>query len=135
MATESNLNNYTSNISGTNVENISKEISPESKSRLDEFSQPKKVYYLASCDENIQMLKKEQEEGLTNILLTLKKEHDNIKMESKRIADETEHLEKKITMIQQIDAKTGKKNFDSKIENENIKKAIEATKERLKEEE
>ena len=135
MATESNLNNYTSNISGTNVENISKEISPESKSRLDEFSQPKKVYYLASCDENIQMLKKEQEEGLTNILLTLKKEHDNIKMESKRIADETEHLEKKITMIQQMDAKTGKKNFDSKIENENIKKAIEATKERLKEEE
>ena len=135
MATESNLNNYTSNISGTNVENISKEISPESKSRLDEFSQRKKVYYLASCDENIQMLKKEQEEGLTNILLTLKKEHDNIKMESKRIADETEHLEKKITMIQQMDAKTGKKNFDSKIENENIKKAIEATKERLKEEE
>ena len=135
MATESNLNNYTSNISGTNVENISKEISPESKCRLDDFSQPKKVYYLASCDENIQMLKKEQEEGLTNILLTLKKEHDNIKMESKRIADETEHLEKKITMIQQMDAKTGKKNFDSKIENENIKKAIEATKERLKEEE
>lgn len=135
MATESNLNNYTSNISGTNIENSSNEINPESKSRLDEFSQPKKVYYLASCDENIQMLKKEQEEGLTNILLTLKKEHDNIKMESKRIADETERLEKKITMIQQMDAKTGKKNFDSKIENENIKKAIEATKERLKEEE
>ena len=135
MATESNLNNYTSNISGTNIDNSSNEINPESKSRLDEFSQPKKVYYLASCDENIQMLKKEQEEGLTNILLTLKKEHDNIKMESKRIADETERLEKKITMIQQMDAKTGKKNFDSKIENENIKKAIEATKERLKEEE
>ena len=135
MATESNLNNYTSNISGANIENSSNEINPESKSRLDEFSQPKKVYYLASCDENIQMLKKEQEEGLTNILLTLKKEHDNIKMESKRIADETERLEKKITMIQQMDAKTGKKNFDSKIENENIKKAIEATKERLKEEE
>ena len=139
MTTEGNLNNYSANISGTNKdlmqENSSKTINQENKSRLDEFSQPKKVYYLASCDENIQMLKKEQEEGLTNILLTLKKEHDNIKMESKRIADETERLEKKITMIQQMDAKTGKKNFDSKIENENIKKAIEATKERLKEEE
>ena len=81
------------------------------------------------------MLKKEQEQGLTDILLALKKEHDKIKMESKKITDETERLEKKILMIQQMDAKTDKKNFDSKVENENIKKAIEVTKERLKEEE
>ena len=104
-------------------------------SRLDEFSQPKKIYYLASCDENIQILKKEQEQGLTDILLAYKKEHDNIKMESKKILDETERLEKKIKMIKQMDTRTGKKNVESKIENENIKKAIEATKERLKEEE
>ena len=38
-------------------------------------------------------------------------------------------------MIKQMDAKTDKKNYDSKVENENIKKAIEATKERLREEE
>ena len=139
MTTESNANNFTSNISKSNLdinsENNSKEIQPEFMSRLDEFSQPKKIYYLASCDENIQILKKEQEQGLTDILLAYKKEHDNIKMESKKILDETERLEKKIKMIKQMDTRTGKKNFESKIENENIKKAIEATKERLKEEE
>ena len=138
MATESNINNFTSNLSGTNIditENPLIEIKSDDKSRFEHFYQPKKVYYLASCDENIGMLKKEQEKGLTDILLALKKEHDKIKMESKKITDETERLEKKILMIQQMDAKTDKKNFDSKVENENIKKAIEATKERLKEEE
>ena len=139
MTTESNANNFTSNISKSNLdinsENNSKEIQPEFMSRLVEFSQPKKIYYLASCDENIQILKKEQEQGLTDILLAYKKEHDNIKMESKKILDETERLEKKIKMIKQMDTRTGKKNVESKIENENIKKAIEATKERLKEEE
>ena len=132
------MNNFTSNLSGTNIdmsENAQKEIKPEDKYSLEKFTQPKKVYYLASCDENIDMLKKEQEQGLTDILLLLKKEHDNIKMESKKITDETERLEKKIKMIKQMDAKTDKKNFDSKVENENIKKAIEATKERLREEE
>ena len=138
MSTESNMNNFTSNLSGTNIdmsENALKGIKSEDKYSLEKFTQPKKVYYLASCDENIGMLKKEQEQGLTDILLLLKKEHDNIKMESKKITDETENLEKKIKMIKQMDAKTDKKNYDSKVENENIKKAIEATKERLREEE
>ena len=139
MTTESNANNFTSNISKSNLdinsENNSKEIQPEFMSRLDEFSQPKKVFYLASCDDSMDILKKQQEQGLTDILLAYKKEHDNIKMESKKILDETERLEKKIKMIKQMDTRTGKKNVESKIENENIKKAIEATKERLKEEE
>ena len=138
MTTESNMNNFTSKLSGTNIdmsENAQKGAKPDDKYSLEKFTQPKKVYYLASCDENIDMLKKEQEQGLTDILLLLKKEHDNIKMESKKITDETERLEKKIKMIKQMDAKTDKKNFDSKVENENIKKAIEATKERLREEE
>ena len=139
MTTESNANNYTANISKTNLElmaeNGSKEIQPDHKSHLDEFFQPKKVYYLASCDDSMDILKKQQEQGLTDILLALKKEHDSIKMESKKIIEDTEKLEKKITMIQQMDTKTNKKNLDSKVENENIKKAIEATRERLKEEE
>jgi hypothetical protein len=95
MATESNINNFTSNLSGTNIditENPLIEIKSDDKSRFEHFSQPKKVYYLASCDENIGMLKKEQEQGLTDILLALKKEHDKIKMESKKITDETERL-------------------------------------------
>ena len=116
MTTESNANNFTSNISKSNLdinsENNSKEIQPEFISRLDEFSQPKKIYYLASCDENVEILKKGQEKDLTDILLSLKKEHDNIKMESKKITDETERLEKKIMMIQQMDAKTNKKNIE-----------------------
>ena len=139
MTTESNANNYTSNISKTNLElmteNGSKEINSDEKARIDELTQPKKIYYLASCDENVEILKKGQEKDLTDILLSLKKEHDNIKMESKKITDETERLEKKITMIQQMDAKTNKKNIESKVENENIQKAIIATRERLKEEE
>ena len=139
MTTESNVNNYTSNISKTNLElmteNGSKEINSDEKARIDELTQPKKIYYLASCDENVEILKKGQEKDLTDILLSLKKEHDNIKMESKKITDETERLEKKIMMIQQMDAKTNKKNIESKVENENIQKAIIATRERLKEEE
>ena len=139
MTTESNANNFTSNISKTNLdlmtENGTKEIKSDKKFHIDDLTQPKKVYYLASCDENIEILKKGQEKGLTDILLALKKDHDNIKMESKKIIDETEQLEKKIMMIRQMDARTNKKNIDSKVENENIKKAIEATKVRLKEEE
>jgi hypothetical protein len=139
MTTESNQNNFTSNISKTNgdimTENNSKEVKSEKTTRLDEFAKPKKVYYLASCDENIGMLKKGQEKDLTDILLSLKKEYDNIKMESKKITDETERLEKKINIIKQMDSKTEKNNIESKFDNENIKKAIEATKERLKEEE
>ena len=139
MTTENNPNNLNSNMSKTNTESISentsKEVQAEFQSRLDEFSQPKKVFYLASCDDSMDILKKQQEQGLTDILLALKKEHDSIKMESKKIIEDTEKLEKKITMIQQMDTKTNKKNVDSKVENENIKKAIEATRERLKEEE
>ena len=139
MTTENNPNNLNSNMSKTNTESISentsKEVQAEFQSRLDEFSQPKKVFYLASCDDSMDILKKQQEQGLTDILLALKKEHDSIKMESKKIIEDTEKLEKKITMIQQMDTKTNKKNLDSKVENENIKKAIEATRERLKEEE
>ena len=140
MTTETNENNYTSNLNNNNLEEIAekplvKETKPNYKDRLDEFCQPKKRYYLASCDENISMLKKEQEQGLTDILIALKKEHDNIKIESQKVANETIMLEKKIKMIQQMDEKTEKKNSKSKFQNENIKKAIEFTKERLKEEE
>ena len=99
MTTESNANNFTSNISKTNLdlmtENGKKEIKSDKKFHIDDLTQQKKVYYLASCDENIEILKKGQEKGLTDILLALKKDHDNIKMESKKIIDETEQLEKK----------------------------------------
>ena len=139
MTTETN-ENYTGNLSKNNLEQISEKPLKSKQSdyyqeRLNEFCQPKKRYYLASCDENIGMLKKEQEQGLTDILIALKKEYDNIKMESQKIANETLMLEKKIKMLQQMDAKTEKKNVESKFQNENIKKAIEFTKERLKEEE
>ena len=139
MTTESNENNYTANMATKNLEEITEK--PPTKQtgiyqeRLNEFCQPKKRYYLASCDENIGMLKKEQEQGLTDILIALKKDYDNIKMESQKVANETAMLEKKIIMIQQMDARTEKKNVESKFQNENIKKAIEFTRERLKEEE
>ena len=139
MTTESNENNYTANMATKTLEEITEK--PPTKQtgihqeRLNEFCKPKKIYYLASCDENIGMLKKEQEQGLTDILIALKKDYDNIKMESQKVANETAMLEKKIIMIQQMDARTEKKNVESKFQNENIKKAIEFTRERLKEEE
>ena len=140
MTTETNENNYTANLSNNNLEQITEKPLKTKQSdyyqeRLNEFCQPKKRYYLASCDENIGMLKKGQEQGLTDILIALKKDYDNIKMENQKVANETLMLEKKIKMIQQMDAKTEKKNVESKFQNENIKKAIEFTKERLKEEE
>ena len=140
MATETTENKYTSKIKKKNsLEKISEKVLLRNaeiyEERLKQFSQPKKRYYLASCDENIGMLKKDQEKGLTDILIALKKEYDTIKLESQKVAKETLMLEKKIKMVQQMDAKTEKKNVDSKFQNENIKKAIEITKQRLKEEE
>jgi hypothetical protein len=142
MTTETNNeNNYTVNLSNNNnFEPLTEQHQITKNSRkIDEkisiFAQPKKRYYLASCDENISILKKDQEKGLTDILIALKKDHDNIKMESQKVADQTLMLEKKIKVIQEMDAKTEKKGVDSKLQNENIKKAIEFTKERLKEEE
>ena len=140
MATETQSNNHALNISNHN--NLEKIIeSPSSNQqgldseRIIDFTKPKKVYYLASCDDNINLLKKEQIQGLTDVLIALKKDHDSIKMETKKVTDETADLEKKILMIQEIDSKTIKKNIESKFQNENMKKAIEATKIRLKEEE
>ena len=139
MATEINEKNYTANVNSNNLDlntdnPLTKQVN-QTQEKFADFAQPKKRYYLASCDENISMLKKEQEQGLTDILIALKKEHDNIKMESQKITEQTLMLEKKIKVIQQMDAKTEKKNVESKFQNENIKKAIEYTKERLKEEE
>ena len=142
MTTELNDNNYPSNINNSNLEQINenraskkKRLPPNYQEKLKEFAQPKKRYYLASCDDNLEMLKKDQIQGLTDILIALKKEHDNIKVESQKVLNETSQLEKKIIMIQEMDAKTEKKNVESKFQNENIKKAIEFTRERLKEEE
>ena len=140
MSTETNENNHSSNLNNKNLEEITEKsrqspVNPSEsyQKRLNEFAQPKKRYYLASCDESLDMLKKEQIQGLTDILIELKKEHDNIKIQ--RLMDDTTRLEKKIIMIQEMDAKTEKKNEESKFVNENIKKAIEVTRGRLKEEE
>ena len=88
MTTENNPNNLNSNMSKTNTESISentsKEVQAELQSRLDEFSQRKKVFYLVSCDDSMDILKKQQEQGLTDILLALKKGHDSIKMETRK---------------------------------------------------
>jgi hypothetical protein len=139
MEIEENNNIYIQQNDNNNFEKITEHseirkrvISPE---RLKEFARPKKRYYLASSDDNIEMLKKEQEKGLTDLLLSLKKDYDCIKMESQKVVGETDMIEKKIKMIRIMDTKTMQKNYDSKFMSENIKKAIEFTRERLKEEE
>ena len=99
MATEINEKNYTANVNSNNLDlntdnPLTKQVN-QTQEKFADFAQPKKRYYLASCDENISMLKKEQEQGLTDILIALKKEHDNIKMESQKITEQTLMLEKK----------------------------------------
>ena len=89
---------------------------------LGRFAMPKKRYYLASVNENIDILRKEQINGLTNILIGLKKEYDSIILESRKTKNETERLEKKIEMIKKMDKKTKKNNELTKEKNDNIKR-------------
>ena len=128
---KSNLEEIPENI---NSNRTHKDLTPDDIDKKS-FAAPKKRYYLASCDENINILRKQQANELTNILINLKKEYDSIVLESKKTKNETERLEKQIEMIQKMDQKTKKYNDQSKEQNNNIKEAIEATKERLKEEE
>ena len=141
-ATEENETKNTKVISDNNDDLIKitensriKDVRVIDQERLNEYSLPKKRYYLASCNDNLDTLNKEQENGLTKVLIALKKEHDNIRMESLKSSNETSILEKKIKMMQLMDNKIEQKKIDSKLTNENIKKAIEISKGRLKEEE
>ena len=65
----------------------------------------KKHYYLASVDENVQQLIKEEIQELTKVLIELKSQYDVLTRESANKKNETEELSKKIKMLEKMDKK------------------------------
>ena len=94
----------------------------------------KKQYYLASVDENVDMLQKKQINDLTNILIGLKSEYDSLILERRKIEKERDSIEKQIYSINTIDMKTKKKSEEASMRNDNIKEAIKENKKTLREE-
>ena len=94
----------------------------------------KKTYILASVDENIDMLQKKQINDLTNLLIGLKSEYDNLILERRKIEKEKDSIEKQISSIIAIDKKTKKKSEDAFSVIDNIKEAIKENQKRLREE-
>ena len=94
----------------------------------------KQKYILASVDENIDMLQKKQINDLTNILIGLKSEYDNLILERRKIEKEKDNIEKQIISIISIDKKTKKKSEDLFSGIDNIKEAIKENQKTLREE-
>ena len=94
----------------------------------------KKQYYLASVDENVDMLQKKQINDLTNILIGLKSEYDSLILERRKIEKERDSIEKQIYSINTMDMKTKKKSEEASMINDNIKEAIKENKKTLREE-
>ena len=94
----------------------------------------KKRYYLASADENIQMLINQQKEELTRVLIELKSQYDKLTKETSIKKREIDELDKKIAMLELMDSKTKKKFDEVNSNNENMKNAIEIKKKKKEEE-
>ncbi len=94
----------------------------------------RKKYYLASVDENVDMLSKKQINDLTKILIGLKSEYDNLILERRKIEKERDNLEKQIYSIETMDMKTKKKSDEINFMNDNIKEAMTENKKKLREE-
>lgn len=98
------------------------------------MSQMKKRYYLASVDENVEMLRKEQINDLTKVLIGLKSEYDGLVRESTQIKKETLNIGKKIALLKRMDGITQQKSVELIDKNMTMKEAIEVKKQELDEE-
>ena len=98
------------------------------------MSQAKMRYYLASVDENIEVLRKEQINDLTTVLIGLKSEYDGLVRESNMIRKETQNICKKIDLLERMDNKTKEKTNELNSKNTTIKEAIVVKKKELAEE-
>ena len=98
------------------------------------MSQMKKRYYLASVDENVEMLRKEQINDLTKVLIGLKSEYDGLVRESTQIKKETINIGKKIALLKRMDGITQQKSVELVDKNSTMKEAIEVKKQELDEE-
>ena len=84
----------------------------------------KRNYYLASVDENVQQLVKEEIDGLTKVLIELKSQYDELKRENVSKKSETEELCKKIDSLQKMDCNCNKKIEDAEELSKNLAEAI-----------
>ena len=93
----------------------------------------KKHYYLASVNENVQQLIKEEIDGLTRVLIELKSQYDIIRRENIDKKNQTDELCKKIDSLQKMDKKSKKKINDTKQQSEDLSNLIKAKRTRLNE--
>lgn len=66
----------------------------------------KKKYNLANVDQNIDQLKDQQIKELTNVLITLKSEYDNLVRDTSMKKRDTEQLGKQIIMLEKMEKKS-----------------------------
>jgi len=93
----------------------------------------KRHYYLASVDENVNQLIKEEIDELTRVLIELKSQYDIIRRESINKKSQTDELCKKIDSLQKMDKKSKKKIDDTNQQSEDLANSIKAKKTRLNE--
>ena len=86
------------------------------------LTEMKKRYLLASSEESLQALMDNQNAELTNVLISLKSEHDQIKLESDNIQRQIDEYDKQIKMIQ--NAEEASKANQEKQKKEKAKKNI-----------
>jgi len=94
----------------------------------------KKKYYLASADHNLNQLKDSQKQTLTELLIDLKSEYDELIRETSIKKKETEELTKQIEMLEKMDKKTKTKLNDMDENFSNMESLIELKKVRKEEE-
>ena len=93
----------------------------------------KKHYYLASVNENVNQLVKEEIDELTRVLIDLKSQYDIIRRESIDKKNQTDELCKKIDSLQKMDKKSKKKIDDTNQQSEDLASSIKEKKTRLNE--
>ena len=94
----------------------------------------KKKYYLASVDHNLNQLKDEQLNSLTELLIELKSEYDELIRETSIKKRETEELGKQIEMLEKMDKKTKTKAHEMGENHSNMESLKELKKVRREEE-
>ena len=99
------------------------------------LTEMKKRYLLASSEESLQALMDNQNAELTNVLISLKSEHDQIKLESDNIQRQIDEYDKQIRMIQQAEESSKANQEKQKKDIQFMNEGINAKKERKNEEE
>ena len=99
------------------------------------LTEMKKRYLLASSEESLQALMDNQNAELTNVLISLKSEHDQIKLESDNIQRQIDEYDKQIKMIQNAEEASKANQEKQKKDIQFMNEGINAKKERKNEEE